>query len=932
MAQVKGTSASKAKRGAQAAPVRAGQPVYIAVNKDDAAQISALEKLKKREWNQVLGMYLVDPAEMAQAAALAGCPRYDLETAAGMERKREDEIFGNTRKQMASEANRIWLDAVNAEAIAEMRRNQNTFHYDSGRKQFWIDARDAQSMEFNKFVRQHTMRNMITATAFIPAHSHRAPTAGMQALADAFNIKDRGEREAAMADALALCAKEKVMGVPGAMQKCEDLIAVTAKNRKGYGMGFGDGMRYAQIFYECVDVYKKADKDFKREAKTVRGNVTPQRVHQWDLGDANARQIARSMAGQNLMNPRALQKRLDFAMKRPDKEEGLALARDALIDFSKGHALMAEADMCLSTQTRTLFSYDSLMKQFQNVVKTAQLDNGAGDNAQVAGRLHQMMCVTAEVCKKTELSMTAGIYSRHGLNEASFQAMQTNIQDNPRKLGVLIDQMRLCHPLLKGRAGVRYPILDPKKEPLFLAAAKKDIAELQKEHKDEIFLDPVHGAVCVEDTPKNRKAFAKWLPENQPQRERKQASYEQLREAAYKILTQNGFSIDPSKIDMTGRWRNDKKNKSLGYVISINDKGFPRLTINDLNGSKKESFVLGQMNEEERGEAKEAAYRHRKGEEAAKLQAQNECAKFVRQTVAKAKPLSPDASHAYLRKKGLSARDVPGMLFDKTGEICKDLMRNPKANVKEYEGSMIVPLCNIEGKITSAQIITADTESGKNKLNVAGAPAAGNMFVVGGYDRLKDAKCILVAEGVATAASIAKFAPKDTVVVACMSAHNMCSMSKELADRFPDAALGIMADNDVKSAGVEKMNAGITNAYRAQNSLATMRPNVSVTVAPLTRKELLAGKSDFNDSMLTNPQGTANRVAEAYVAAITNHKLNEEARQIALEHMNERERARQESEARVIEQLRKEKEAEQQKAGQPEREKDQPKAKGRGRH
>ena len=202
---------------------------------------------------------------------------------------------------------------------------------------------------------------------------------------------------------------------------------------------------------------------------------------------------------------------------------------------------------------------------------------------------------------------------------------------------------------------------------------------------------------------------------------------------------------------------------------------------------------------------------------------------------------------------------MPNIIVDDQDQVAQLLTkRHGDKAFEDLKGSLICEMTNVNGKTMCAQIIDKDG----NKFLTPGAPMKGNFFTVGGYDKLQNADTVLVAEGIATAASIAKFAPPGVAVVACMSANNMADVTRSLVHKFPEKGFGIMADNDVKSAGLNGINAGMANAYKTQSLLEPVR-QIPVIFAPLSSKQLLEGMSDFNDAMQINPEATKSRVISA---------------------------------------------------------------------
>ena len=418
---------------------------------------------------------------------------------------------------------------------------------------------------------------------------------------------------------------------------------------------------------------------------------------------------------------------------------------------------------------------------------------------------------------------------------------------------------------------------------------------MPKELKDGLKVSHITGSLCVEDSEANREKYKNYLPEFVEQM-RFERSYEDLRAKAYDFLKENGYTMALSDVKINEGFKTDKHDKSKRYLINL-EGGFPFLQMYDFNGSLNKRVILSQPTEEERQILKENAYKRALNDKVLKQQEQNERSQVIRKLVdsLKEKDNVLPEKDLYFSKKGLSVTELSGLLYDKDGSIASQMMQVRGLSTKFFQESLIAPLTNSKGKVVSAQIITGEPK----KLNAKGGSMNGAFFTCGGYDKLKTARCILVAEGVATAASIQKYAPAGTVVVACMSAHNMAQVALDLNKQFPNAALGLMADNDIKSAGLEKTNAGISNAYAAFSALDDLKVAAVVGRPPLSRSELESGLSDFNDAMQKHPEDVAQVVNDVVYQACLSNELSKTAKTIAEQHRHVYELHKQEQEVQA---------------------------------
>ncbi len=146
---------------------------------------------------------------------------------------------------------------------------------------------------------------------------------------------------------------------------------------------------------------------------------------------------------------------------------------------------------------------------------------------------------------------------------------------------------------------------------------------------------------------------------------------------------------------------------------------------------------------------------------------------------------------------------------------------------------VVVPVRDVDGKLWSLQTIKADTQAERAKDFTLGGRLMGNMHVIG---ELENGKPILIAEGYATAASIA-MASQQAVVVA-FNAGNLEPVAEQLKGKYPDSPLLILADDDKHRD--DGRNPGLDKALSvaAKTGAAVMAPQFAQDAK---------GRTDFND-------------------------------------------------------------------------------------
>ena len=180
----------------------------------------------------------------------------------------------------------------------------------------------------------------------------------------------------------------------------------------------------------------------------------------------------------------------------------------------------------------------------------------------------------------------------------------------------------------------------------------------------------------------------------------------------------------------------------------------------------------------------------------------------------------PNASHAYLTRKGIAAHGVNVLSANKVKAVAPELS-------PELTGALLViPMRDTAEVIHSLQFITAEGV----KRPLTGGRKRGCYFSMGKPDSV-----MCLAEGFATGASIHE-ATGHAVAVA-FDAGNLLLVAKALREKFPDLLLVLCADDDSASPG----NPGLTKAHEAAQAVGG---RVAVPDFGDHRPE---GATDFND-------------------------------------------------------------------------------------
>jgi putative DNA primase/helicase len=168
--------------------------------------------------------------------------------------------------------------------------------------------------------------------------------------------------------------------------------------------------------------------------------------------------------------------------------------------------------------------------------------------------------------------------------------------------------------------------------------------------------------------------------------------------------------------------------------------------------------------------------------------------------------------HPYLLKKGVKPHGT---------RICRE--------PGNRAGWLIVPVCDVTGRIQSIQFIAPDG----TKRFFQGGKIPGGRYLIGEVTDPKGVIC--VGEGFATAATIYEHTGYPAVVA--FSAENLESVAVSVRAKYPQARIVIAADNDWQTEQKIGRNPGIESARKAAAACGG-------TVAfPPT----MEGVTDFND-------------------------------------------------------------------------------------
>ena len=348
-------------------------------------------------------------------------------------------------------------------------------------------------------------------------------------------------------------------------------------------------------------------------------------------------------------------------------------------------------------------------------------------------------------------------------------------------------------------------------------------------------------------TPENRQRLDAWLPGNA--RAAKQAPARDPYEEFGATLRAAGFRLEGNPV-LDGKWHrvatadDDRGQKTGAYRGDMN--GTPFLYWKDHRTGEEGTVIAkgyGDLSPAQRALAAQTAADNA----ARRIQETSEQHQARATELAeKLKTYTPATQQTgYQAAKGIAP--TPGSYTDKKGEVT------------------ILPSVDIDGKQWTTQYIQAD---GSKKF-AANARKTGTFHPVTGFDSIEQAPVVIIAEGYATAATIAANTRPiegqgSPAVLAAWDAGNLVHVAQAVRNKYPDKPIVIAGDDDLAQQNKSGKNPGRERAEEAARAVDGKA--VFPTFASGEQQADPKHRSDFNDlaqnSSLGN-QGVARQINAA---------------------------------------------------------------------
>lgn len=289
-------------------------------------------------------------------------------------------------------------------------------------------------------------------------------------------------------------------------------------------------------------------------------------------------------------------------------------------------------------------------------------------------------------------------------------------------------------------------------------------------------------------------ALARWKPESVPNQ---QSPAMDVREEFADAMRSVGLVVRGEHPIMDGKKHRvpvegGKKGATDGFYVAFLDGHPAGSIINNKTGVNIKWKSKGYTLTDEQKAALQA-------EAASKLQARE--AKLLKTHEAVAEKVSRNMESLtpiaeltpYMEAKGI--KPLPGVLTDKAGK------------------ETVIPAIDVNGKQWTAQYIQKD---GTKRFAKDGRKE-GCFHPLGGLDALAAAPAIVIAEGYATASTLASTLGHATV--AAFDSGNLPAVAKALHEKFPDKPIVIAGDDDRHQVMTHGTNAGKTKAVEAAKAV-----------------------------------------------------------------------------------------------------------------
>lgn len=848
--------------------------IFLELNTSDREAKNVLNNLSKAFYREEYDLYELDEKQFNLFPELKRLKQYTEEQA--RERAEKIKIATQGIKYTADDQlemnDRVYLDYVPPKYSKWVANPDNGFKYDNISHQYYTTAAIAKISRYrNRILEMQRPHNLSGLDI-----NQGEPTLGKSMLAIALNEKDYAKRQAFIARALVQCAKEKALGIKGAVSGYSEIFK--AFDNAGLKLGYKDNYKKAEGYFNALHGFKKISKlkdeeFFKRSAQ----------IEKECLG------LCYQEAAHNIQN--AIEGNLRNLTKVTNHGQVSMIQQmnKLMSDYAFGAATNANSQLCTKGVLTT--PYNQYEQKFKNDVHKMlatlkeqispedheKLDKFSRFASQVR-TMQEMACKNGQV-----ISFRSNKYiSENKDQDLTLEELDEQFNLNNAEASSLLKSFEKQGVSTQRDMGVREFKLNTKielpknAEPLYIVMDYDERKHLPADLKRKLHTDPYCGALCVVDSPENRKAFAEYMPK-QEDLDKMSAYAHTLLDDVAKHLTEEGATVDKSKLLL------DDETHQLGaftYKFSTTE-AVPKIVIFNKNTNEQKEFEVGQESNLKFENFKKDFSKAMQSKNAMTRQSRIDTAHAISEnfTTDNMKLISETNLYfPYLKQSGISAKEFGGFIDNKGAFDGYAFVNNKEAT--QTKTTIFMPMFNASGKIINAMAIS---DNGKEEF-IGGAPLKGTFSVPAKYmssnprsfaEKLNKAEAILIVEDPKSAAAISKCADSNTVVVSANTLDNMKYVAESLAKQCPNAGIAILSADESMKAATTKVNASVHEAeHTARFVLRDLRPLAKAYKPSFTQTELASGAVTFADEYKISPDRMRDHIASICLETADNHKIS----------------------------------------------------------
>lgn len=851
--------------------------IFLELNNSDREAKNVLYNLSGAIWREEYDLYEIPEDQFKLYPELKQLKQYTLDQA----RQRADKIrlategMQYTDEDQQEMNDRVYLDFVPPKYANWVANPDNGFTYDPIAHQYYTSAQIARLGRYKNRIIDMQRPHYLTGLDI----NNDKPTLGKSMLAVALNEKDYAKRQMFIARALVQCAKEKALGIEGAVTGYGQIF--DAFDNAGLKLGFKENFERADSFISALKEMKSIknlkDEDLLRQSEIIEKKCLA------NCYQEAAHNIQNAIEGNVRNLVRVTNQGHDFVIQNVNK---------LFSDYVHGVAANCNAQICAGTNGDVTFKqYQQFFNQnVDNLIKGLKEKTDLNDQeklkkfAELSSQIRTMKAMTDK--NANVIAVRTDKFVKDENKDLKLEKLQNEFDINNAEAESLLNAF-VKNGLSKSRTmGVREfktntrVDLPKNAEPLYIVMSYDERKNLSPGLKRVLHTDPYNGALCVADTPENRQKFAQYLPKDEDIQ--KMVDYAKtLKKDICKYLSEAGVDVQQDQIKIDTERHNIE---NISYKLTIYEN-VPKIVIFDKTTNEQKEFELGNESNLKAENFKRDFAKAMNSQSAKEMQKRADVAKNINEmfTSDNMKHIAQtNLDFPYLKHTGISARDFGGYV-DNYGAFDGYAFVNNK-EATQTKTTIFMPMYNSAGKIINAMAIS---DNGKEEF-IGGAPLKGTFSVPARYmksnpkafaNSLSQVTAILVVKDPKSAALISKYATENTVVVSANTLDNVKYVAEKLAKQCPQAGIAILSDNNAMEAAQSGVNRSVHEAeHTARVVLRDLRPLARAYTPPLSTSELANGAVTYADAFKVCPEKVKEQITAICIETADNHIIAKSTR------------------------------------------------------